>query len=228
MASIATPVGAYLRDGFIVWLFPVTAFRSAAERNLPWLIIVAVLTVVTALSFLLDVSSFALLGEGVIPDEIAASLPATFLFRYLQVLVFFFAAGAALFAATLLFGGKAQLSRFYSAYLIFPSLGVFVSALFPAALLLMLLTSSDTPEMLSLLSPAREIGSVLLAAILIGYTIIAARFGGDISWLRAVGASAVYLVAMIFLQVAYTYSVHVLGISAIPSEVARWLFFGAM
>lgn len=185
MASLAGTIGAYMLDGLQVFLRPVTVIARAADRHLSPIAIILVLVALT-----LATDAVRLLSE-IIPPAFNSQL--SFLDVLLDALDFIaiFAIGTLiLFGTLVVFGSKASIFRFFAAALSLAAtvFGAFVFAFVIKAVVALLFLGSDGGglEMLG-----RALGPAVLGLLLVSYSVIVARFGGEVSWLIAVIATVV-------------------------------------
>lgn len=201
MDSIAKASGAYLAHGLGVWIFPVTTFQRAADRELPLTTIFAVALILATVRSAFDF----LLGMLFLGEALAGFLMWGILITTLGALVVFLFGSSTLYGAARLFGGQTTAGRLFSATLVFLAIEVFISGLALCLLFVASLIASEPNSAFAAYRGLAPMGSFAFILIAISYTVLAARFGGRLGWPAAVGATAVCLgvIAIIYAAVIW-------------------------
>ena len=208
MASIGRTLGAYLADGLQVWLFPVSTFRRAADRDLSVRTFVAVLVSLGLISGITAFLSSVALLEGPVTQILPLALFSEMLWVFVQVLM----GGGLLYGAVRLFGSIAAPRRMLSAMLVFPALQLVVSLVVLVLLAFVLPMASDRMTTIQSVGTLGSIASMALAFIMISYTVLAARFGGAVGYPAATGATL-----LVFGVLALIYAAIAWNVTVIPS-----------
>lgn len=209
MASIGRTLGAYLADGLQVWLFPVSTFQRAADREFSAPTFVVVLLILGVMSGIVAfLSSIPLLG-GALLHMLPLALLSELLWVFVQVVI----GGALLYGAVRLFGSRASIRRMFSTMLVFPALQLIASLVALVVFAVMIPMSSDPMSTMQTLGTLASVGSLALSLIMISYMVIAARFGGVVPYPAAFGATFIVLgtLALIYFIIAWTMVVPFVG-----------------
>ena len=184
---MANPISAffsYLADSLKVFLLPVSTIGKAADRQLPvgsaFVVLFLLAVVAGALQFVL----------GQMPGGLGQSESlANVAMQAVAYVVFF------LLALGLLFAAKLSLASAVVGALIFGLLGKLIIGL-------LFLGASDGVAG-GMIVLGEQFGAMAIGLIVAFYTIIVARFGGQISWPKAVIVAVVHFLLMVAIATAY-------------------------
>lgn len=200
MASTVSAFGAYLADSFKVFALPVTTIRRASERGL------TVASSIAVLVFLTIVAGLLRLTISYVPGGLSGPVPFTQLvLEEVSYFLFFALSLLVLFALIVVVGGKTDLARLFSAKLSLGSaiVGGFGFALLAKLVIGLLFFGSTEGVAGGLVVLGEQFGTIAIGLILAVYTIIVARFGGQLSWTVAAIVGVIHLLLMAAIFAAY-------------------------
>lgn len=200
MANPIAAFGSYLADSLKVFLLPVSTIRNAAERQLSFgsAFVVLVLLAVVAGGLQLILSQMpGGLGEPACFFDVVS--------QTIAYIVFFIIALGLLFGLIVSFGGKARFTRLFAAKLSLAStvVGAFVIGLLGKLLIGLLFLGAQDGVAGGIIVLGEQFGMMAIGLIAAFYTIIVARFGGEISWPIAIVVTIIHFLLMLAIATAY-------------------------
>ena len=209
---MAKAIGAYLVDSLKIFLVPVSTISKAADRNLTIVQAGSVLVVLAVIAEALRYATSVVPGGTNLPSSLTESLLET-----VSYTGFFLISLLVMFSLMIVFGGKSNLQKLFSAKLDLAStvLGGFLLAFVAKAAIAVLFLGAVGGSAGLLINMGEQIGLVTLSLIVGAYSIIVLRFGGELSWLLAVIAGVIHFVLMVGIFAAYSFIVLQNDISSI-------------
>jgi hypothetical protein len=200
MANPIAAFGSYLADSLKVFLLPVSTIRNAAERQLSFgsAFVVLVLLAVVAGGIQLILSQMpGGLGEPASLGDVVS--------QTIAYIVFFTIALGLLFGLIVSFGGKTQFTRLFAAKLSLAStvVGAFIIGLLGKLLIGLLFLGAQDGVAGGVIVLGEQFGMMAIGLIVAFYTIIVARFGGEVSWPIAIVVTVVHFLLMLAIATAY-------------------------
>lgn len=200
---MANPISAffsYLADSLKVFLLPVSTIGKAADRQLPvgsaFVVLFLLAVVAGALQFVL----------GQMPGGLGQSESlANVAMQAVAYVVFFLLALGLLFALIVSFGGKTSIARLFAAKLSLASavVGALIFGLLGKLIIGLLFLGASDGVAGGMIVLGEQFGAMAIGLIVAFYTIIVARFGGQISWPKAVIVAVVHFLLMVAIATAY-------------------------
>lgn len=200
MASTLSALKSYLADSLKIFPLPVTTIGQASQRNVSMgggLFILAILVL------LIGVVTFALIFEPTRDTNalyilsVALESVRTFGFALISLLI--------MYALAVVLEGKASLRQMFSAHLCLTGavLGGYLIALFAKLVIGVLFLGARDGIAGGLMRLGADMGAVAIGLIVMAYGILVMRFGGAMSWPKAIIGGLLHIALMVAIYVAY-------------------------
>ena len=200
MASPLSAFGVYLADSLKIFLLPVSTIRNAAGRNISIGTAAFVLVLMSVVAGLIQYVIGQMPGGIGAPPEIAGIVQ-----QIAAYIVFFLIALGLLYALVVIFGGTAGFTKLFAAKLTLSSavVGALLIGLIGKMIIGLLFLGVQDGVGGGLVLLGEQFGLLAIGLIVAVYTIIVARFGGAISWPKALIAAVVHFALMVAIVTAY-------------------------
>lgn len=200
MASPISAFGAYLGDSLKIFLLPVSTIGKAADRPLTigsaFIVLLLLAIVAGGLQFIIGQVPGGL-GEAASLYDVAG--------QTIAYIVSFLLALGLLFALIVCFGGKTSFARLFATKLSLASavVGGLVLGLLGKLIIGLLFLGAQDGVGGGIIVLGEQFGLMAIGLIVAVYTIIVARFGGQISWPMAIVVAVLHFAIMLAIATAY-------------------------